>query len=344
MRRFDSGAGALLLAAGLIASVGPGRAQVIAPTKDLYTGSSVLSEGIRLGGWGSGAAVEDRSVRLTGDASIRLETNGYYAGGRIIFETPRDVTAQKNDPYAFLEFVARFQPGRRRQQQPMGYPGGYPGNFEGSSSDLPVSGSSTEGYGYPGGFPGFSPGTPPQNLRPETQKLKIVLICEEGTFVASNFPLYLLPAREEGWFSVAIPFVAFKGIDRAATARVREIRIFGDARDTFWIGEIRTTTDDEPISVEPLEDMEVSVGDAVEFVAQATGGISPLEYIWDFDFSDGLQEDAKGQRVIHVFRRASPEVRGKPGELQPFVVTLTVRDLGGAKKPVRRTINVIVNP
>ena len=50
--------------------------------------------------------------------------------------------------------------------------------------------------------------------------------------------------------AVAIPFVAFKGLDRAATAHVKEIRIFGDGKDTFWIGEIRTTTDDEPINVE----------------------------------------------------------------------------------------------
>jgi len=87
------------------------------------------------------------------------------------------------------------------------------------------------------------------------------------------------------------------------------------------------------------------VGEPVEFRATAQGGISPLQYIWDFDQADGpTQEDATGPSVVHVFRRASNTVPGRPGELQPLVVTLTVKDLSGAKKPVRRTANVIVNP
>ena len=54
-------------------------------------------------------------------------------------------------------------------------------------------------------------------------------------------------------------------------------------------------------------------------------------------------EDAMS-RVIHVFRKPSKDVPLSPGELQPYVVTLTVRDIGGAKKSVRRQANVIVNP
>jgi hypothetical protein len=318
-------------AAGLLAYSAPGRAQEqkFAPSKDLYAGGSMEVEGVKLAGWGSGMAAEDRTYKTGGDNSIKVDTSGYYAGGRIVFEEPKDITEQKNDPYGFLEFVIRFQQGRARPSQaanPM-----YPSS-EGSSGD------SSMGYaemGYPGAM---------QAITPDTKKLKVNLICEEGTFTASNFPVTLFPAREEGWFSVAIPFVAFKGLDKPATAKVKEIRIFGDTKDTFWIGEIRTTADDEPINVDPLDEMEVSVQEAVEFTAQATGGLSPLHYSWDFDFSDGIQEDAIGPTVVHVFRQRSKDVPGQPGELQPYVVTLTVRDLSEAKKPVRRQTNVIVNP
>jgi hypothetical protein len=195
-----------------------------------------------------------------------------------------------------------------------------------------------------GAVPEFSMGGGEQTLTPDTHKMKVVLVCEEGTFVASHFPVMLQPAQEEGWFSVAIPYVAFKGMDKAQTVKVKEMRVFGDSKDTFWIGEIKPTSDDEPISVDPLDDLEVSVGEAVEFRSAATGGISPLHYSWDFDISDSIQEDATGQATVHVFRKRSPDVPGRAGELQPYLVTLTVSDLSGAKRPVRRQTSVIVNP
>jgi hypothetical protein len=68
----------------------------------------------------------------------------------------------------------------------------------------------------------------------------------------------------------------------------------------------------------------------------AVGGISPLQYSWDFDNSDGLQEDATGQRVVHVFRKESPTLGNS--DPKPYIVTLTVSDVSGAKKPERRTV------
>jgi len=61
-----------------------------------------------------------------------------------------------------------------------------------------------------------------------------------------------------------------------------------------------------------------------------------LKYSWDFDKSDGIQEDAIGARVSHVYTRASPENK-------PYVVTLTVSDISGAKRPVsvETTVEVI---
>jgi hypothetical protein len=335
-------AGAALLATGIFLSqTAPISAQEGARSVELYVGEGDEGEGIKMGGWGSGVAASDRAYKTVGQNSVRVETNGFYSGARLEFEQPKDITGPKNDPFGFLEFIIRFQPGTRRQGSGGSAGGaGYPGMGSGGAEfGIPMG-------GYPGGEGGFpGGGTEAQSILPDTRKMKVVLKAEEGSFVASNFPVALFPAAEEGWFSVAVPFIAFKGLDKAPTCKVKEIRVFGDAKDTFWIGHIRTTADDEPISVDPLDDLEVSVGEPVEFRATATGGISPLQYIWDFDQSDGpTQEDATGQVVVHLFRKPSPGVPGQPGELQPLVVTLTVKDLSGAKKPIRRTANVIVNP
>lgn len=356
MRRFRASlVGALLLGVGVLGAYSvPGQAQNFAPKVTLYGGERALGEGIKLGGWGSGMASEDGAYKTIGDASIKVETNGYYSGARIQFESPKNITDQKNDPYGFLEFTIRFQQGTQKKNTNMsggsdgplggsGGSGGSPPGFGGAPAG--GSGGLDGGPGFPGGLGAPGGGAQGETLTPDTRKLKVLLNCTEGTFVSSNFPVALFPAQEEGWFSVAIPFIAFKGLDKAETVNVKEVRVFGDNKDTFWIGEIKTTTNEEPITVDGLDDLEVSVGEPVEFRASATGGISPLQYVWDFDQSDGPnQEDATGQVVTWQFRKPSPGVPGRPGELQPLVVTLTVRDLSGAKKPERRTANIIVNP
>src|SRR5688572_6817720 len=104
---------ALLVGAGVLASSVPGSTQEAAagaaPRLELYTGAETEVAGVKLGGWGSGMAKEDTAKKTLGEASIRIDTNGYYAGGRIEFEAPKDITQQKNDPYGYLLFIVQFQ-------------------------------------------------------------------------------------------------------------------------------------------------------------------------------------------------------------------------------------------
>lgn len=325
-----------------------------APDLDIYAGESVLIVGIELGGWGSGLAVEDQRYALSGDRSIRVETNGYYAGARLMFDEPIDMTEQALDPYALMEFLIRFKEGpppRTRTTSnnsgTSGAPGitGFPSGLGGSA--LPGSGSGAPGFpGAPGGVPGYqglSAGQGTSGPRPPaTKRLKIILIGVEGTVTATNHPIVLFPAREENWYHVAVPFSSFKGLEEMDTFQLKEMRIFGDHKDEFWIGEIRTTTDEEPITVEPLSAQEVSVGDRVQFRAEATAGLSALKFSWDFNAADGIQEDATGQTAVHYYRKASGELVGSL-EPEPYVVTLTVTDLSGVKQTERRTVDVIVN-
>lgn len=379
----------MLAAASLAVS---GSAQTVTPSVALYTGAPAGSEGIRLGSWGSGQAVEDPAQRATGDRAIRIETNGFYSGARLVFEQPRNLTAQKNDPYAYLQFIVRFVPGRRRERARqlarnasqrtqsgalgssgegsagLGSSGAGPGSGDFGGSGLGSSGGGADFGGFSGGadlgaggFPGGDfgglggfgmggYGAPGGDLtsvvKPDTHRLRVMMICEEGVFAASNYPVALYPSNVQGWFQVAIPFIAFKGLTEAPSCNLKELRIFGDYLDTFWIGEIRTTTDDEPIRVEPLpEDIDVVQGEPVEFIAQADGGLAPLEYEWDFNVADGPSVDATGPIAVNVFRTASRPLPGNnTGGLQPYEITLTVRDLSGAKAPVTVKTFVTVNP
>jgi hypothetical protein len=313
---------------------------VAAPSVVLYRGEPSSAGGLQLGGWGSGEAVDTSGEAYSGSHSIKLTTDGYYAGGRLVFREPVDLTQQFMDPQSFLEMTMKFLQGRLRTG---------PGGTFGSSSDYGNPGGPA---GYPGGGPGGYPGAPgglPGGLGdpstdptaallivPDTQRLRVVLVFDGGIAVAEDHPLIRFPTSEPSWVRVAIPFTQFKGAPQMASYRLREIRIFGDATDTFFIGQVSTITDNEPISVEPLEEQVVSVNDRVEFMGSAEGGIAGLKYSWDFDKSDGIQEDAIGARVFHTYTKPTPENR-------PYSVTLTVSDISRAKRPVsvETTVEVI---
>jgi len=316
-----------------------------APSVALYRGEPSSASGLQLAGWGSGTAVDTSAEAYSGSHSIRLDSDGYYAGGRIIFREPVNITEQFKDPQTFLEMTIKFLPGQLRNR--LGSGSSYSG--PGGPAGYPGSGGPGGGpAGYPGGGPGGYPGgagglgdpttdpTAALLITPDTQRLRVVLVFDGGIAVAEDHPLIRFPTSEPSWVRVAIPFTQFKGAPRMASYRLREMRIFGDEKDTFFVGQISTITDSEPISVEPLEEQVVAVNDRLELLGSAEGGISGLKYSWDFDKSDGIQEDAIGARVYHAYTKATPE--GKP-----YIITLTVTDISGAKQPVsaETTVEVI---
>jgi hypothetical protein len=340
-RSWPRAVGALGAAAALL--IVTAGAAIAVPSITLYRGEPAAAGGLLLSGWGSGAALDTSAEAFSGSNAIKLTTDGYYSGGRIQFQNPLDITQQFTDPYTFLEMAIKFLPGQIRTG-----PNGTVG------SDFSGPGASRPGFGGPGGGPGgppgFGPGGPggaagptdPNDpaaallITPDTQRLRVLMQFEGGTAVAEDQPLIRFPTSEPGWVRIAIPFTQFKGAPRMASYRLQEMRVFGDAPDTFFIGQITTQTDNDPISVEPLEEQVVSVNDRVEFAGSAEGGISGLKYSWDFDKSDGIQEDSVGARVNHVYTKASPENK-------PYIVTLTVSDISGVKRPVsvETTVEVI---
>lgn len=327
-----------------------------APAVTLYRGDPANAAGIRLAGWGSGLAVDSQTETYSGARSLKVSVDGFYSGARLIFEQPIDLTPQIKDPNGYLELIVKFLPGRIKSLfgtsdaggaygaggygapgggygSPGGLgPGGPPGGRGSGPGAPPGSGPGGGLGGYPGAYGADGTGTP---VQPDTRQLRAALIFEGGQAVSGDHPLVTFPTPEPEWVRVAIPLTSFKTQRRLDTYRLKELRIFGDSPDTFYVGEIRTLSDNDPISIDPLDEQVVAVGDQVDLLGRAEAGVSALRYSWDFDASNGIQEDAVGPRAKNIFRKQSAE--GKP-----FVVTLTVTDLAGVKDPARLTTTIEV--
>jgi hypothetical protein len=97
---------------------------------------------------------------------------------------------------------------------------------------------------------------------------------------------------------------------------------------------MRVVNDTTPIRGDVNQtNLNLALGDEIEFIAHGMGGSSVLKYTWDFDSADGIQVDAEGQVIKRKFR--------KPGD---YTITLTVTDAYGLKAPYSTTIKAKVNP
>src|SRR5437588_3473282 len=88
-----------LFAAAFGAALLSARPAAAVPSTFIYNGDPAATQGIVLAGWGSGTAIEDRTKGYSGHpVSIRMTTQGPYAGGRIVFTRPFDMTPQFTAP------------------------------------------------------------------------------------------------------------------------------------------------------------------------------------------------------------------------------------------------------
>ncbi|MCE9557901.1 MAG: PKD domain-containing protein [Armatimonadetes bacterium] len=138
---------------------------------------------------------------------------------------------------------------------------------------------------------------------------------------------------DSGWRQIGIPLQAITGFGKT-NKDVKDVTFSGDSLATFYVGEIRVANDSTPITGSlDRSDMNLALGDEVEFNGSAFGGASQLVYNWDFDESDGLQVEATGATIKRRFR--------KPGK---YVVTMNVVDVYGLKKPLVKKATITVNP
>lgn len=229
---------------------------------------------------------------------------------------------------------------------PGGPPGGFPGGPGGRGGQGGPPGGPGGFPGGPGGFPGGPGGRGgfpggPGNASATTASLntvRMIVTTTDGKRSEAYIPISTSSAGERGWKTVAIPLQAVNGLERTNKI-IKEITFSGDVTTTFYVGDLRIVNDPTNIRGEILgrRSYNVALGDKVAFTGSGQGGASVLEYVWDFDATDGIQEDAIGQTVVHQFRQ--PSAPGKK-----TIVTLTIRDKYGLKQPMTSTVEVVVNP
>jgi len=275
----------------------------------LYRGETAASQGLGVSGWGSGWINESQKYFYTNTNSLEVTTNGYYAGGRIDFLKPVDLTDAFADPQAYLVLLVRF----------------------------PAIADEGEEFGATG--PEFGPrgsGVPGQNSGTATGVrmgfLRVAAVVNGQQLIAEDQPVDVR-RTEAGWTSLSFPLRALKGNRPTGRALLSRLIISGDRPEVFYIGEIRTAIDETDIYLEESpEEQTVSPGDLVQFVAQGAAGLANIEYVWDFNKTDGLQEDAFGELAYHTWR--------EPGE---YTVTLRIRDINGVKPTLQEEVPVTVS-
>lgn len=288
---------------------------------------TLADQGISIRGWGSGTIGEADEVAYEGTRSIRVSTRNFFQGGVMSMTKPVDLGGAYGDKNNLLRFAIKIA------DLTITMGGGTTGEAAGAAGPGAGVGGGGKGGGVPGGGRPAG-GTTTSAEAPTLKNLRFVFGTTDGKKSEIYVPINTNATGERGWIHVAIPLHAINGF--ADTNKVIEsLAISGDATSTFYIGDIRVVNDSTPITgeMQPNQDRNLALGDEVEFRARGFGGASILKYSWDFDARDGIQNDADGQTIKRRFRKAGT-----------YVVTLTISDVYGLKKPYQTKINVKVNP
>ncbi len=287
----------VLLAIAVALSAAATFAADVANEVYIYKGGSLNQEGLGASSWGSGRAMETKEHPLTGSYSVKIITNGLYSGGRIDF--PQPVTlfagAPEKDRYVVLSFW-----------------------FNDLTRVDPSAGTNNEidaeAYSIP-----------------KANKVRFIFRDDKGTSTAVEEPTNALD-RDDNWVRIAVPLTKLRVSEGAQGYKLSRLLVFTDIPTTFYLGEIKLATDTMPIKAEINGTQMFGINTKEFFLGVAGGGLSTLKYSWDFDAQDGLQSEATGMVVNHVFTTAGD-----------FKITLTVSDVNGIKPPAVVTYDITAN-
>lgn len=306
----------------------------MASAQSLYSPTRpAKDQGITLKGWGSGTVSETDELAYEGTSSIRVSSRNFFQGGIISFAKAISLAdaAKNKDNLLYLTLQV---PGLGNTlgggsgRGAAGGPGaaGAAGAAGGAGAVGTSGGGRGEGAGA-GGAAGAAADT--QNLK----KVRVVISTSDGKKSEAYLDLTSMRPDAKGWFSAGVPLQGINGFDKT-NKDVTAVAISGDTSATIYLGEMKILNDPTPIYGETtIREMNLAIGDERSFSAYGYGGSSALRYTWDFDSADGIAVDAEGQTVTRRFR--------KPGK---YVITVTISDIYGLKKPFQTTINVEVNP
>ena len=301
---------------------------ILAQGTSIYNGQPLAGSGGSVASWGGGKIEETAETSLAGGRSLKVETNNMFQGGVLKLGSPVDLSgfaANKQDLLTIGLYVADFSGASASGG------GGTPANIGGAMGGRAgaMGGGGRAGGAAVGGGGAAEPPAAGSSETPRMENLRLVITTTDGKRSEA-----MIPVRSAGrWVQAGIPVSMIPGF--AKTNRtIQSIAVSADAPTYFYVGEIKVTQDVSPIQGQ-IHNTALNVGKGTEVVLQSTaeGGATPLVFIWDFNSTDGLQEEATGQAVRHKFRQ--------PGT---FKVTLTVKDIYGLKTPWVGTLDVTVNP
>lgn len=300
----------------------------------LYSGDLNLVE---LGSWGSGVIEIDGDERYLQSDALRIETGGFFTGGRLTLREPLDASAFLGDPSGgYLRLIAKaLEPAPETPMIPEGgfFPGegGFPGGpFPGEMPPGFDPGAMPPEGQFPGGMPpewqpGMEPGmeggmmAPPEPPK-KIERLRVLLVTDSGALDSGAIELADYPLIVDDWVEIVLPMTAFGGPVDVKDGEILHVALFGDTEETFWVGEVGLGYEAQPLVAEAGEPMVTKVNTETQFqAAEQPAGVNAL-YIWDFDELDGLQEQGYGRETTWTFPT--------PGY---YLVTLTVSDPDGKK-------------
>jgi hypothetical protein len=277
-------------------------------TIPIFRGDIGGASNIALGSWGSGSAESSKESVLIGNNSIKVTTAGYYQGARLDFAAPIDLAAAFATPRTYLRFQVKFT-GKNSTQNAF------------NQENLQTTKQASSPFA----------------------KMRYLLVMADGSRYELVRPVDVPPSEDpDAYTPLAFPLSAvLKQLPAGKTltgdgAKLKQLAIFGDRYADFLIGEIGVITDETEITVAPLDAPPAFARSETTFVANAEGGASTLHYSWDFDADDGIQEDASGRVVTHVFPNT-----GKGNKT--YKITLTVSDVDGLKKPAVEKLELDVS-
>ena len=326
----------------------------------LYNGD-LDADGSTLSAWGSGYISETYETFYVGPRVLRVLSQGYYQGGVLSLKQPLNWGTFTSDSDAYLELLLKpamaAQPTVQtppaaasrtatpatggRSASPSGSRGGAMGGARGSMAGR-GAGSMARRSGSTGGARAAATrvaAPKAQQARPTsakraflTERLRVVLVTDNGSMVADGWPLRQSIPDRESWKRIAIPLSAFKSTALAKGSQLKGLQLFSDRADIFYVGQIRLVINEQPIRVKArLTPEKPKVDQKVTFEATVESGGTPISVAWDFDETNGIQADVSGKKVEWIY--------GKPGI---YTVTCTASDVGGSKTPAKTTLRVIV--
>ena len=297
---------------------------------------SIKDQGIQLSSWGSGTINETTEVAFEGTNSLRVSFRNYFQGGRINFAKPFDVKPLVADRDNLLTFTMRLastsvvisgngggasSPGSGPGRGPGSGPGG-----GGSGPGAPAGGEEGQGRGPGGGLGGGTQAAAPKTLA----NFRVVITTTDGK--KSEAFVSVPTGADKSWLKAGVPLQAISGF-ADTNGQIKDLSISGDSSSTVYVGQIKVQNDSTPITGRTNRtEANLGAGQELELIGYGLGGSTALKYSWDFDESDGIQDEGQGQAIKKKFRKT-----GK------FVVTLTISDVFGLKTPYTTKVNITVN-